>query len=72
MSNQEWDNASTNKKLEMLRKDIVRIYDIVSRLVNDVGAVHGTVRANDSLLKEVARAVETIEKRLPKESKNKK
>jgi hypothetical protein len=71
MSNQEWDNASTNKKLEM-RKDIVRIYDIVSRLVNDVGAVHGTVRANDSLLKEVARAVGTIEKRLPKESKNKK
>jgi hypothetical protein len=71
MANSDWDNASTDKKLEMLRKDIERIYKVVNALAGDVGDTHRTVRANDSLLKEVAKAVEAIEKKLPEASKKK-
>jgi archaellum component FlaC len=71
MANHEWDNASTDKKLEMLRADIERIYTVVSTLASDVAATHRTVRANDSLLKEVAKAVEAIERKLPASAKKK-
>jgi hypothetical protein len=71
MANSEWDNASIDKKLEMLRIDIERIYKVVNTLAEDVGATHRTVRANDSLLKEVAKAVEAIEKKLPGGAKKK-
>jgi hypothetical protein len=63
MPNSDWDSASTDKKLEMLRADIERIYKVVNAVMGDVSATHQTVRSNDVLLKEVAKAVETIEKK---------
>jgi hypothetical protein len=65
MPNSDWDAASTDKKLEMLRVDIQRIYDAVNVLSSAIATTHQTVRSNDSLLKEVAKAVETIEKKMP-------
>jgi hypothetical protein len=71
MPNSEWDSATTDKKLEMLRDDIGKIFDYLNRIIHDVGSAHQTGRANDALLKEVAKAVEAIEKQLPKAAKKK-
>lgn len=64
MPNPDWDNASMDKKLEMLRDDIGRIFDHLNRIIADVGAT-------DALLKQVAKAVETIERQQPKAAKKK-
>jgi hypothetical protein len=48
----------------MLRKDIAKVLNLVS-------STHQIVSANDSVLKEVAAAVEEIEKQLPKAAKKK-
>lgn len=72
MSNAEWDNASTDKKLEMLRADIHKIFNVVNTLTTEIGAIHLTVRHNDITLKEVAKAVETIEDQLKTSVKGKK
>ena len=72
MPNAEWDIASTDKILEMLRADIQKVFNVINTLISDTGAIHRTVRQNDITLKEVAKAVETIEARLKTSAKGKK
>jgi hypothetical protein len=69
MSDQEWSNASTDKKLQILRGDIINIYDALSRVASDTDATHRTVRVHAALLKAAAVEVEAIEKQLPRAAK---
>jgi len=69
MANAKWDKASVEEKLELLREDIHVIFNHLNSLANDIGNVHRAGRANDHLLKEVAKAVEAIEARLKESAK---
>jgi hypothetical protein len=56
-----WNTASTDQKLEMLREDIKRLFDIANATLSKADSIVGFAHRTDSMLKEVAAAVEKLE-----------
>ena len=59
------DNSVQPEKIEELRRDIQRIYDILNKLAPDVAQIQSLTKATNQQLKEVAKAVEDLEDQLP-------
>jgi hypothetical protein len=72
MPNPGWDKASVDKKLEMLRADVRRLFEVVNVLVTDTERILGLARQTEFKLNEVAEAVEELEEKSPKVDQKKK
>jgi archaellum component FlaC len=71
MVNPAWDNGTTDEKLELLRDDVRRLFDVVNALSSDTQHLLDLVRQTESKLTEVAKAVEVLEGRSAKAKKKK-
>ena len=65
-----WEQLTEPEKIEDLRRDVVRLFDILTHLRNDVARVWGAAQENQTKLFEVAKAVEELENRLPEANPN--
>jgi hypothetical protein len=66
MAKKSWNELSTDEKLEALREDIAKAYDVLNRLIDDVGNTHRRVNQIEPKLIEVSKAIEALQRRLPK------
>jgi chromosome segregation ATPase len=66
MAKKLWNQLSTDEKLEALREDVAQAYDVLNRLIADVGTNHRRLNQIEPKLTEVSKAVEALKHRLPK------
>jgi hypothetical protein len=72
MAKKPWKQLETNEKLEALREDIAQAFNILNRLISDVGNSYQHLNRIEIRLSEVATAVEALERQLPKAKKGRK
>jgi hypothetical protein len=61
-----WQELNESEKIEDLRTDVQRLFDIINALVGDVRRAWDLAQQNQAKLNEVARAVAALEGLLPK------
>ena len=66
MAKKPWNKLSTDEKLEALREDIAKAYDVLNGLIADVGGTHRRVNQIDSTMIAVLAAIQKLERQLPK------
>ena len=72
MSDPMWKQQSQAEKIEDLRRDVTRLFDAMNNGAASVQQIRKLANENHALLSEVAKAVENLERRLPKAPKPKK
>lgn len=66
MAKKSWGELSTDEKLDALREDIAQAYKVLNGLIADVGTNHRRLNQIEPKLTEVSKAVEALERRLPR------
>lgn len=65
----QWKDLQPAEKIEDLRRDIERIFRLLTEISEKMGALAALQRGTDTMTKEVAKAVEKIEQRLDRVKK---
>ena len=63
MATFDWKTATTDEKLEQLKTDIERAFEVLNRLNNNDASLEANLRGVKQTLGEVCRAVDALEKK---------
>jgi hypothetical protein len=70
MAPKTWDRLTDPEKIEDLRRDMLKIYDVFNSLAADVQRTWNAVQQTNAKLTEVSKAMAGLEARLPKATPN--
>ena len=62
-----WEEMDDGEKIEDLRRDVIRIFDVLNALVADVRNSHDRTNTLETKMNEVSREISRLSGLLPKE-----
>jgi hypothetical protein len=62
-----WNELNDSEKIEDLRRDVVRIFDVLNALINDVRNNHVRANAIETKVNEVSAEIARLADLLPKD-----